>query len=129
VGAVAFARGHVAAATSTGGRVNKSIGRVGDSSLLGAGNYADDGAGACSATGDGEAIMRVCLAKTVIEWLRAGQPAAESARGAMRMMRDRTGGNGGLILTDARGGLAWARGTATMSWAACADGRATASGH
>jgi beta-aspartyl-peptidase (threonine type) len=59
VGAVARdSHGMVAAATSTGGRVNKRPGRVGDAPVLGAGTYADDDAGACSATGVGEAALR-----------------------------------------------------------------------
>ncbi|OFV89812.1 MAG: hypothetical protein A3J75_03575, partial [Acidobacteria bacterium RBG_16_68_9] len=64
VGAVAVdATGHVAAATSTGGLTHKLPGRVGDSALIGAGTYADDRAGAASATGHGEAIILTGLAK------------------------------------------------------------------
>src|SRR5690606_33555440 len=71
VGAVARdARGHVAAATSTGGMVDKLAGRVGDSPIVGAGTYADDASAACSTTGHGEAMIRVCLAKTVTDALR-----------------------------------------------------------
>src|SRR5262249_32823862 len=72
VGAVAKdSRGHVAAGTSTGGMVNKLVGRVGDSPILGAGTYADDTAGACSTTGHGEAMMRICLANLAVASLRA----------------------------------------------------------
>src|SRR5262249_51998966 len=60
VGAVAMdASGCVAAATSTGGMTGKRTGRVGDSPIIGAGTYADERGGACSATGHGEAILRV----------------------------------------------------------------------
>ncbi len=122
VGAVVALRGSVAAATSTGGRANKALGRVGDSPILGAGTYADDEAAACSTTGDGEAMMRLCVAKTAVEWARAGQDLVDVARGALRTLARRTGGSGGLILVDPRGRLAWARTTRTMSWAALATG-------
>ncbi len=122
VGAVVRdARGAVAAATSTGGMFMKRAGRVGDSPILGAGTYADDAAGACSNTGHGESMMRLCLAKTAIEWMRTGMAAEDAARAAITLMQARTGGQGGIILVDARGTLGWARNTATMSWAACAS--------
>lgn len=123
VGAVARdASGHVAAATSTGGMVNKRAGRVGDSPVLGAGTYADDLAGACSNTGDGEAIMRVCLAKLAVDSVGAGKSPEESARLAAQVLTDRGRGSGGIILVDKSGRLAWARTTKTMTWAAIADG-------
>jgi beta-aspartyl-peptidase (threonine type) len=119
VGAAARDRnGHVAAATSTGGMFFKREGRVGDTPVLGAGTYADDGAGAASATGVGEAIMRVCLTKTVIESLRAGAAPKDAAAAAAALLEDRGRGSGGLVLVDARGRWAFARTTATMSWAA-----------
>ena len=123
VGAVARDRtGTVVAATSTGGRVNKHPGRVGDTPILGAGTYADDLAGACSNTGDGEAVMRLCLAKTAIEWLRTGMHPVDAARAAVRMMLARTGGMGGIILVDRAGRLGFARTTKTMTWAAASEG-------
>ncbi|MDB4997460.1 MAG: L-asparaginase [Myxococcaceae bacterium] len=122
VGAVARdASGHTAAATSTGGRVNKRLGRVGDSPIPGAGNYADDEAGACSNTGDGEAVLRVCLAKTAIEWMRAGASAEEAAQRAVVHL-GRIDGRGGIILVDREGRLGLARSTATMTWAAATAG-------
>jgi beta-aspartyl-peptidase (threonine type) len=123
VGAVARDRhGTVVAATSTGGRVNKMPGRVGDTPVLGAGTYADDEAGACSNTGDGEAVMRLCLAKTACEWMRAGMHPVDAARAAVRAMLVRTGGTGGIILVDRQGRLGFARTTRTMTWAAASDG-------
>jgi beta-aspartyl-peptidase (threonine type) len=123
VGAVARDRhGTVVAATSTGGVSNKAPGRVGDSPILGAGTYADDEAGACSNTGDGEAVMRLCLAKTACEWMRAGMHPVDAARAAVRMMLARTGGIGGLILVDRTGRLGFARTTRTMTWAAASEG-------
>ena len=126
VGAVARdAKGHVAAATSTGGTFFKREGRVGDTPVIGAGTYADDGAGAVSATGIGEAIMRVCLAKTTCEWLRQGMSAEEAARAAVALLEERGRGPGGLVLVDSRGRWGYARTTVTMSWAArrCQRGR------
>jgi beta-aspartyl-peptidase (threonine type) len=118
VGAVARDKhGHVAAATSTGGTFFKRDGRVGDTPIIGAGTYADDGAGALSATGLGEAIMRVCLAKTTVEWLRAGMPAEQAARAAASLLEERGRGSGGLVLVDSRGAFGFARTTETMSWA------------
>ena len=129
VGAVARdARGHVAAATSTGGMVGKAIGRVGDTPILGAGTYADDEAGACSATGKGEAIMRVCLAKTVIEWMRSGVATEDAARAAARLVERRGRGTGGLILVSPSGTLGLARCTTTMTWAAAGEKLGEAAG-
>jgi beta-aspartyl-peptidase (threonine type) len=123
VGAVARDRhGTVVSATSTGGRINKQPGRVGDSPVLGAGTYADDEAGACSNTGDGEAVLRLCLAKTACEWMRAGMHPVDAARAAVRTMLMRTGGTGGIILVDKMGRLGFARTTRTMTWAAASDG-------
>jgi beta-aspartyl-peptidase (threonine type) len=121
VGAVARdARGGVAAATSTGGRIDKRVGRVGDSPVLGAGTYADDEAGACSATGAGEAILRVGLTRGAADLLRAGVPPEEAARAAIRSMGARVGGTGGIVVVDRAGRLGFARNTRTMTWAAAA---------
>jgi beta-aspartyl-peptidase (threonine type) len=123
VGAVARDRhGTVVAATSTGGKINKAVGRIGDTPVLGAGTYADDEAGACSNTGDGEAVMRLCLAKTACEWMRVGMHPVDAARAAVRMMLARTGGAGGIILVDRAGRMGFARTTPTMTWAAASDG-------
>ncbi|RUS81926.1 hypothetical protein EGW08_010312 [Elysia chlorotica] len=74
VGAVAMdATGNVAAATSTGGTTAKLPGRVGDSPIIGAGAYADSDVGAVSTTGDGESIMKVCLARRTVELLEQSQ--------------------------------------------------------
>jgi L-asparaginase / beta-aspartyl-peptidase len=127
VGAVARdANGHVAAATSTGGMVNKLPGRVGDSPLIGAGTYADDEAGACSTTGHGEAMIRVCVAKTAVDTMRDAPPEA-SARTAMALMHARTAQTGGVILAGSDGSLGLARTTRTMTWASVTDA-ANASG-
>jgi len=122
VGAVARdARGTVAAATSTGGRVNKRAGRVGDSPIPGAGNYADDDGGACSVTGDGEAVLRLCLGKTAVDLMRARIHPEEAARAVIRQMAQRLGAAGGIILVDGQGRLGFARNTRTMTWAAASE--------
>lgn len=125
VGAVAKDRhGHVAAATSTGGMVDKRVGRVGDSAILGAGTFADDELGACSTTGHGEAMMRVGLARYAVEGLRNGDTEL-AAKGALAMLRSRTDGTGGVIVVGKDGSVARARTTLSMSWAAVVDGTRT----
>jgi beta-aspartyl-peptidase (threonine type) len=122
VGAVARdPLGHVAAATSTGGLVNKRVGRVGDSPLLGAGTYADGDGGACSATGHGESIMRLALAKTATDLLRARVHPGDAARAVVGVLATRLGGSGGVILVDRAGRIGWSRNTPTMPWAAQGD--------
>lgn len=118
VGAVVCdADGHVAAATSTGGTIGKEPGRVGDSPIIGAGTYADDAAGAVSATGIGETILRGCLANEVCARLRAGVAAADAGRLALAELGERVGLRGGLIVVDGRGGVGIERNTETMSHA------------
>jgi beta-aspartyl-peptidase (threonine type) len=119
VGAVARDRaGHVAAATSTGGMINKRVGRVGDSPLIGAGTYADDGEGAVSTTGHGEGMIRVSAARVAAMKMGAGANAEEASRSVIEALGARVGATGGLIAVDREGRWGWARSTATMSWAA-----------
>jgi beta-aspartyl-peptidase (threonine type) len=104
VGAVALdANGNLAAATSTGGYTGKLPGRVGDSPIIGAGNYADNAACAVSGTGLGEAFIRGVLAYDVaarMKYLR--EPLAKAAGAAMRKLA-RLKADGGLIAVDRRG--------------------------
>lgn len=119
VGAVARdSAGHVAAATSTGGTSGKHPGRVGDTPIIGAGTYADNARGAASATGYGEGILRVNLASAALAAVDSGESPERAARDGLKVMADRVGATGGLILVGANGELGWARSTATMSWAA-----------
>jgi beta-aspartyl-peptidase (threonine type) len=116
VGAVACdADGHVAAATSTGGTFFKMPGRVGDTPIIGAGTYAEDGAGACSCTGQGEAIVKTSLAKAAVDLLRAGRSPDEAAQAALAELTRRTGGDAGLILVPADGRLGARFNTQRMS--------------
>jgi len=104
VGAVALdAQGNLAAATSTGGTACKFPGRVGDSALIGCGCYADNRTGAVSATGYGEAIMKVVLAKAVSDSLAAGLAPREAAEKALAVLRERAAGTGGIIVVDTTG--------------------------
>lgn len=122
VGAVACdAAGRVAAATSTGGITDKRVGRVGDSALVGAGNVADDEAGAASATGTGEPIMRMGLGHYVLGLLRTGLGAPAAAERGLTELARRTGGVAGIIVVDRAGRVGHARTTRTMSWASIDD--------
>lgn len=122
VGAVARdRRGHVAAATSTGGITGKHHGRVGDSPILGAGTYADDHAGAASATGYGEGILRIGLCGRAVAALTTGLSAEAAAHDAMAQLARRVGTEAGLILIAPNGQLGWARTAVAMPWAAAWD--------
>jgi beta-aspartyl-peptidase (threonine type) len=119
IGVVALDRsGLVAAATSTGGMVNKRAGRVGDSPLIGSGTYADDDAGAVSTTGHGEGMIRLCIAHTIVDLMRAGSTPEQATRSAIERLRSRLGFTGGAIALDRTGRFGLARSTSTMSWAA-----------
>jgi L-asparaginase / beta-aspartyl-peptidase len=123
VGAVARdLAGHVAAATSTGGIMGKRPGRVGDSPILGGGTYADDAAGAVSATGRGEGILRVTLSARVALAIAGGQSPEEAARGALATLAARIGTEAGLIAVAPDGRIGLARTGASMPWAAILDG-------
>jgi len=118
VGAVALdGNGHLAAATSTGGTINKTPGRVGDSSLIGCGCYADDQSGAVSCTGWGEPIMKLVLGKWATDRIATGSVPELAAREAIGYLNSRLDGHGGMILLDARGRYGIAHNTPRMAWA------------
>ena len=115
VGAVSIdSRGRVAAGTSTGGYTGKRPGRVGDSALIGAGTYADSRLGAVSTTGHGEAFIRTVLAKTALDVLKELDDPQLAAEVALDIVREEGRGDGGLILLDWRGRLAYAHSTVFM---------------
>jgi L-asparaginase / beta-aspartyl-peptidase len=115
VGAVAVDRhGASAAATSTGGTWGKRPGRVGDSALIGCGTYADSTLGAVSCTGDGEAIIRVVLARRTLDFLKDAGDPEYAAHVAVDLLVDEGRGGGGLIVVDWRGRTAWAHSTPFM---------------
>ncbi len=116
VGAVAVDRdGQLAAATSTGGILDKRVGRVGDTPLLGAGTYAEAGLGAASATGEGEYLARALVAYRAVAALDT-LPPEEAAWRALELAR-RLGGQGGLILLAADGRFAAVHTAPQMSYA------------
>ncbi len=116
VGAVALdSRGRLAAATSTGGTFNKASGRVGDSSLIGCGCYADEVA-AVSTTGWGEPIMKLVLGKWAVDCIHQGRSPEEAAWQAMAYLEKRGDGHGGIILLDKRGRIGLAHNTPRMAF-------------
>ncbi len=118
VGAVALDRqGNIAAATSTGGTLNKAPGRLGDSSLIGCGCYADNLSAAASTTGWGEPIMKLVLAKWAADRVESGSLPEWIAQEAMNYLKQRLDGHGGIILLDAQGRLGIAHNTPRMAWA------------
>ena len=123
VGAVARdEHGHLAAATSTGGRLGKLPGRVGDSPLIGCGLYADDRLGAAASTGWGEEIIRIVMAQRAVDMLGSGSPAREAARRTIALLKERTGGRGGIVLIAPDGTLGFAFNTPHMAHAYLTDG-------
>jgi beta-aspartyl-peptidase (threonine type) len=118
VGAVARdAEGRLAVAVSTGGRVGKLPGRIGDSPIPGAGFYADDLMGAACGTGLGEGFMRLVLCHLAVIELAHGYSASAAAQGAVDLLQRKTGALGGIILVDSKGEIAAAHSTAFMPWA------------
>jgi beta-aspartyl-peptidase (threonine type) len=118
VGAVALDRdGNIAASTSTGGTLNKAPGRLGDSSLIGCGCYADNASAAASTTGWGEPIMKLVLAKWAADRVESGSLPEWAAKEAMNYLQQRVNGHGGIILLDAEGRFGIAHNTPRMAWA------------
>ncbi|TNN65431.1 Isoaspartyl peptidase/L-asparaginase [Liparis tanakae] len=119
VGAVAVdSEGNVACATSTGGLVNKMEGRVGDTSCIGSGGYADNQVGAVSTTGHGEAIMKVTLARLILFHMEQGQSVEAASDLGLAYMESRVGGLGGVVTVDPQGHWAARFSSSQMAWAA-----------
>ena len=117
VGAVALdVHGNLAAGTSTGGTLNKTPGRVGDSSLIGCGCYADNLSAAVSLTGWGEPIMKLVLGKWATDRVAAGSAPEFAAREAISYLFNRLGGHGGIILLGPDGRFGIAHNTPAMAW-------------
>ncbi len=120
VGAVALdAGGNLAAATSTGGTLNKAPGRVGDSSLIGCGCYADNLSAAVSLTGWGEPIMKLVLGKWAVDRVLGGDAPEAAAEAAIAYLFRRLGGHGGIILLGPDGRYGLAHNTPRMAWGVC----------
>ncbi len=117
VGAVALdIHGNLAAGTSTGGTLNKTPGRVGDSSLIGCGCYADNESAAVSLTGWGEPIMKLVLGKWAADRVGTGALPQQAATDAIAYLFKRLGGHGGLIVMDRAGRVGIAHNTPGMAW-------------
>ncbi|XP_023957353.1 isoaspartyl peptidase/L-asparaginase-like isoform X1 [Chrysemys picta bellii] len=144
VGAVAIdCEGNMACATSTGGITNKMVGRVGDTPVIGSGGYADNLVGAVSATGHGESIMKVTLARLILFHMEQGDPGSNSCPGAgtrawvscfpsktpeeaadsaLHYMERRVHGRGGVIVVSKTGEWTARFTTKRMAWAGIKEG-------
>ena len=125
VGAVACdMRGHVAAATSTGGVTGKRWGRIGDSPVIGGGTYADDRGAAVSCTGSGEFFLRVGVAAEIDARVRLLGDAPGDAADAVLAEVAALGGTGGVIVATPDGEPVWRFTTPGMNRAtASSDGQ------
>lgn len=121
VGAVAKDQnGNLAAATSTGGMTNKRFGRVGDTPMIGAGNYANNSTCAVSCTGSGEFFIRGVVAYDVsclIEY--KGMTLAQACDEVIHSRLKKIGGDGGLIAVDSFGNISMPFNTEGMYRASC----------
>jgi len=82
------AKGDICCGVSTSGWAWKFPGRVGDSPIIGAGNYADNRYGAAACTGMGEMAIRACTAHSLVFYMKMGLSLAEASRRAMEDLRD-----------------------------------------
>ncbi|MFW2373118.1 MAG: isoaspartyl peptidase/L-asparaginase family protein [Gammaproteobacteria bacterium] len=105
IGAIARdLQGNLAAATSTGGIVNKRMGRVGDSPIIGAGVFADNETCAVSATGYGEDFMRSVISKTIADFIyMKGMDADQATKAGIEYLLRKVNGRGGVIVIDKDG--------------------------
>ena len=106
VGAAALDQsGNLAAATSTGGRTNKMTGRVGDSPILGAGTWAQNGLCAVSGTGHGEYFMRLLTAADVCKLMEYSNLSLEESTQIAVNKLTVKGAEGGIISIDSDGNI------------------------
>jgi beta-aspartyl-peptidase (threonine type) len=116
VGAVAIDRhGNIASGASTGGTPNKYPGRVGDSPLIGCGTYADNSIGGVSTSGWGESMIKVVMAKTVIDLMdRNGGDPERAVQDGLRILIRKADGYGGIIAVNNEGKIGIAYNTPHM---------------
>lgn len=125
VGVVALdSHGDIAAGTSTGGTTAKRWGRVGDTPIVGAGTYAQNGVCGVSATGTGEYFIRVGVARSICARMELRRESAEEAAQAVMAEVGALDGDGGVIVIDGRGHHAFVMNTSGMYRGFAADGRA-----
>lgn len=120
VGAVAIDRaGNIAAGTSTGGMTNKRFGRIGDSPIIGAGTYADNGVCGISATGHGEYFIRAAVAHDICARVRyRGIPLQAAADEVVMDRLVSMGADGGIIGLDGEGNVVFSFNSSGMYRAA-----------
>lgn len=117
VGAVAVdTEGKLAAATSTGGILNKYPGRVGDAPLIGCGFYADEYA-AVSCTGYGEDFTRLMIAQRAASSVAQGNNAQQAAEATIQFLSQQASGTGGLIIVDHSGHIGKAKNSPQLAYA------------
>ncbi|MCR2109584.1 isoaspartyl peptidase/L-asparaginase [Campylobacter upsaliensis] len=112
VGAIALDKnGNLAAGTSTGGTTNKMTGRIGDSPIIGAGNYANNDSVAVSCTGTGDIYIRVVAAHEVAALYKHKKLSIQKAAEETIKEVAELGGTGGIISIDKNGkvGYAWTK--------------------
>ncbi len=98
-------QGHLAAATSTGGMTNKKWGRIGDSPIIGAGTYANQNC-AVSTTGWGEYFIRTSFARSLCALVEYKRMSVANAAKQLLAEVATLGGDGGVIVLDAKGNVA-----------------------
>ena len=128
VGAVALdMHGNIAAATSTGGMTNKKFGRVGDTSIIGSGTYANNNTCAVSCTGHGEFFIRSVVAYDVSCLMEyKGLSLEQACNEVVQNKLVKIGGEGGLIAVDTKGNISLNFNSAGMYRASCdASGKIT----
>lgn len=117
-------RGDIAAGTSTGGTTGKRWGRVGDTPVIGAGTYAQNGVCGVSATGTGEYFIRIGVARAICARMELRRQSPQAAANAVIAEVGAIGGDGGVIVMDGRGRIAWSFNTPGMYRARLAQGGA-----
>jgi beta-aspartyl-peptidase (threonine type) len=125
VGCVAVdSHGRIASASSTSGWPGQLPGRVGDSPIIGAGVYANEVA-AASCTGKGEQILRIVMGRMAVLFVEEGLNARDAADKAMRLLKEKTSGEAGLILVDKQGNVGLGFDTPHMPVAVSSSGQKT----
>ena len=124
VGVVALdERGNLCAGTSTGGTPNKHPGRIGDSPLIGCGTYCDNAVGGVSTTGWGEGMIKVVMAKTVVDLMdHNGGNAQDAAERGVAHLKQKVDGLGGVIALNRLGEFGVAYNTPRMARAYMSSG-------
>ncbi|MFX0053285.1 MAG: isoaspartyl peptidase/L-asparaginase family protein [Promethearchaeota archaeon] len=121
---VVDSHGRIASASSTSGWPGQFPGRVGDSPIIGAGVYANELA-AASCTGKGEQILRIVMARMAVFYSEEGLNAVEASAKAMRLLKEKTSGEAGLIMVDKDGNVGLGFDTPHMPVAVTRPGKHT----